>query len=120
MKVCNLLKRPEMSYQHLQAVEALDLPLVPEAVALQVEIQSKYAGYIERQQSDIERMRKAEDTRFPEGMDYHQVSGLSIEVIQKLTAVKPATLAQAGRISGITPAALSLLLVHLKRKRLMA
>ena len=116
----DVLKRPEMSYQHLQAVEALDLPLVPEAVALQVEIQSKYAGYIERQQSDIERMRKAEDTRFPEGMDYHQVSGLSIEVIQKLTAVKPATLAQAGRISGITPAALSLLLVHLKRKRLMA
>ena len=116
----DVLKRPEMSYQHLQAVEALELPLVPEAVALQVEIQSKYAGYIERQQSDIERMRKAEDTRFPEGMDFHQVSGLSIEVIQKLTAVKPATLAQAGRISGITPAALSLLLVHLKRKRLLA
>ncbi len=115
-----VLKRPEISYQHLQAVEDLALPLVTEAVALQVEIQSKYAGYIERQQGDIERLRKAEHTAFPDGMDYHQVSGLSIEVIQKLTTVKPATLAQAGRISGVTPAALSLLLVHLKRKRLMA
>ncbi len=119
-RAIDLLKRPEMTYQLLQAVDGLDLPLLGDAVALQVEIQSKYAGYIERQQSDILRMQKNENTQLPTTLDYSQVSGLSNEVIQKLTLVKPATLAQAGRISGVTPAALSLLLVHLKRLRLMA
>ena len=65
-------------------------------------------------------MQKHENTQLPETLDYSQVSGLSSEVIQKLMSVKPATMAQAGRISGVTPAALSLLLVHLKRQRLMA
>jgi tRNA uridine 5-carboxymethylaminomethyl modification enzyme len=119
-RATDLLKRPEMTYQHLQVIDDLGLPPLAEAVALQVEIQSKYAGYIERQRLDIARMQKFEQTLLPETMNYHQVSGLSIEVIQKLTQVKPATLAQAGRISGVTPAALSLLLVHLKRKQLIA
>lgn len=119
-RAVDLLKRPEISYSILQALDDLSLPALNAAVALQVEIQSKYAGYIERQQLDIARIQKHENTRLPQDLDYHQVSGLSLEVIQKLTQIKPSTLAQAARISGITPAALSLLLVHLKRQRLMA
>ena len=85
-----------------------------------MEIQSKYAGYIERQQTDIARLQKHENTPIPEAFDYQLVSSLSNEVIQKLTQIKPATIAQAGRISGVTPAALSLLLVHLKKQRMLA
>ena len=83
----------------------------------QIEIQAKYAGYIDRQQIDIEKMRKHENTLLPDTLDYKQVTGLSNEVVQKLNHIKPATLAQAGRVSGVTPAALSLLLVHLKKHR---
>jgi len=119
-RAMDLLKRPEMTYPLIQAIDGLDLPVLTDAAALQVEIQSKYAGYIERQQMDIARLQKHENTLLPSTLDYSQVSGLSLEVVQKLTLVKPATIAQAGRISGITPAALSLLLVHLKRQRLMA
>jgi tRNA uridine 5-carboxymethylaminomethyl modification enzyme len=115
-RAADLLKRPEMNYQHLQAIEALDLPLVDESVALQVEIHSKYAGYIERQQLDIARIQKYENTCIPDDLDYHQVSSLSSEVVQKLIQIKPKTIAQAGRISGVTPAAVSLLLVHLKKQ----
>ena len=119
-RAVDLLKRPEITYQHLADVQELGLPLVDAEVALQVEIQSKYAGYIERQHLEIVRLQKHEQTNIPESFDYSQVSSLSSEVIQKLTNVKPATLAQAGRISGVTPAALSLLLVHLKKQRCMA
>lgn len=119
-RATDLLKRPEISYQHLQAVDALELPQLSDAVAEQVEIISKYAGYIERQESDIARMRKHENTALPDNLNYAQVTGLSNEVIQKLNLIKPASLAQAGRISGITPAALSLLMVYLKKQRLLA
>ena len=119
-RAVDVFKRPEITYQHLQSVDGLGLPIIDDAVALQVEIQSKYAGYIERQLLDIARLQKNEHTPIPTAFDYNQVSSLSNEVIQKLTAVKPATIAQAGRISGITPAALSLLLVHLKKQRLLA
>ncbi len=119
-RATDVLKRPEMRYAHLQAVDDLALPPLPDAVAEQVEIISKYAGYIERQQLDIARLQKHENTALPDGLDYANVSGLSTEVIQKLTLVKPTSLAHAGRISGVTPAALSLLLVHLKKLRLLA
>lgn len=119
-KAADLLKRPEITYKQLQAIDVLNLPAVADDVAEQLDIQSKYAGYIERQQMDIERLRKHEATQLPMDIDYAQVTGLSTEVIQKLNRIKPATLAQAGRISGITPAALSLLLVHLKKMRAMA
>jgi tRNA uridine 5-carboxymethylaminomethyl modification enzyme len=82
----------------------------------QVEIQAKYAGYIERQQIEIARARRYEDLPLPETLDYRQVVGLSNEVREKLALHKPATLGQAARIPGITPAAISLLLVHLKKK----
>lgn len=114
-KAADLLKRPEISYQDLAAVTELNLPEISLDVAEQVEIKSKYQGYIERQLQDIERLKKQENTKLPDGLDYSKVVGLSSEVIQKLNQIKPLTIAQAGRISGVTPAALSLLLVHLKK-----
>jgi tRNA uridine 5-carboxymethylaminomethyl modification enzyme len=117
-RAVELLKRPEIKYEHLQALNDLALPSLPEAVALQVEIQSKYAGYIERQQLEITRLEKHENTQIPAGFDYALVPSLSSEVVQKLVEIKPTTIAQAGRISGVTPAALSLLLIHLKKQRL--
>ncbi|KTC68832.1 glucose-inhibited division protein A [Legionella birminghamensis] len=119
-KAIDLLKRPEISYQRLQALESLDLPALSDEVAEQLDIQSKYAGYIERQQLEIERLRKHEATQLPATLNYSQVTGLSNEVVQKLNKIRPTTLAQAGRISGVTPAALSLLLVHLKKNRASA
>ncbi|MCW8886328.1 MAG: tRNA uridine-5-carboxymethylaminomethyl(34) synthesis enzyme MnmG, partial [Motiliproteus sp.] len=82
----------------------------------QVEIEVKYAGYINRQQDDIERLRKQENTPLPEDLDYEQISGLSNEILQKLTQAKPETLGAASRIQGVTPAAISLLLIHLKKR----
>jgi tRNA uridine 5-carboxymethylaminomethyl modification enzyme len=119
-RASEFLKRPEINYQHLLMVEELGLPELAPEVSEQIEIQNKYAGYIDRQQQDIEKMRKHENTPLPEALNYHEVTGLSNEVIQKLSKIKPTTLAQAGRISGVTPAALSLLLVHLKKQRLDA
>ncbi len=116
-RATDLLKRPEIQYQHLQEIESLQLPALAADIAEQIEIQSKYAGYIDRQLLDIERLRKHENTQLPPSLNYHQVSGLSNEIVQKLTKIRPLTLAQAGRISGVTPAALSLLLIHLKKRR---
>lgn len=116
-RASDFIKRPEINYQHLLLLEELGLPQLSEEVSEQIEIQNKYAGYIERQQQDIEKMRKQESTPLPESLDYRHVTGLSNEVIQKLNKIKPTSLAQAGRISGVTPAALSLLLVHLKKHK---
>lgn len=115
----DLLKRPEITYDHLRAITELNLPFVPEDVGLQVAIQSKYAGYIERQKDDIARLQKHESTCIPTDFDFDKISGLSAEVVQKLKHIQPATLAQAGRIAGVTPAALSLLLVYLKKPRMV-
>ncbi|MEY1660652.1 tRNA uridine-5-carboxymethylaminomethyl(34) synthesis enzyme MnmG [Isoalcanivorax beigongshangi] len=112
----DLLKRPEVDYPTL--LGAVGLPLADAAVAEQVEILAKYAGYIERQQGEVARLRAAETTPLPADLDYGQVSGLSNEVRQKLEAVRPTTLGQAGRVPGVTPAAISLLLVHLKKTAL--
>ena len=84
-------------------------------VAEQVEIQAKYEGYITRQHAEVERRKDAESTRLPQDLDYREVRGLSTEAQQKLNRHRPETIGQASRISGITPAAISLLLVHLKR-----
>lgn len=119
-RASEFLKRPEINYQSLLRLDDLQLPELPLDVTEQIEIQNKYAGYIDRQQQDIEKLRKYENTQLPEHLEYHKVTGLSNEVMQKLAKIKPKTLAQAGRISGVTPAALSLLLVHLKKHRLSA
>lgn len=133
----DLLKRPEIKLEHLrhllaeaaedhgqthpdadqQANTRTELPVLPRAVVEQVEIQVKYAGYIERQRLEVERMAQQEAMSIPADMDYSAISGLSNEVRQKLQAQKPSTIGQAGRIPGMTPAAVSLLLVHLKKKR---
>jgi tRNA uridine 5-carboxymethylaminomethyl modification enzyme len=87
-----------------------------EDVAAQVEVQAKYAGYLERQRDEIERQRRHEQTPIPTAFDYAAVRGLSAEVMQKLVRSRPQTIGQAQRISGVTPAAISLLLVHLRRR----
>jgi len=108
--IIDLLRRPEMTYATLVPNRE-----VAQEVAEQVEIQAKYEGYIERQREEVGRRAKQESQRLPEELDYTQVRGLSIEVQQKLNRHRPETLGQASRISGMTPAAMSLLLVHLKR-----
>lgn len=113
----DLLKRPDLSYASLTAVDGFGPPVESPAVAEQVEIEAKYSGYVDRQRDEIERSRRHEEAPIPDGFDYQQVSGLSAEVLQKLSRVRPATLGQAARIPGVTPAAVSLLLVHLKRRR---
>ncbi|CAG0976840.1 tRNA uridine 5-carboxymethylaminomethyl modification enzyme MnmG [Methylophilaceae bacterium] len=117
-----LLRRPDVSYESLLSLPLTGLqegniggPLDAQ-VRQQVEIAAKYQGYIDRQTEEIERQRGSESIRLPDDMDYRDVHGLSIEAQQKLNAQKPETIGQASRISGITPAAISLLLVYLKRK----
>ncbi len=114
-KALELLKRPEMTYSRVTSIEGVGDAGVAPAVAEQIEIHARYAGYIVRQQTEIARHRKNEQLKIPASVNYDQVTGLSNEVRQKLKQVKPATLGQAGRIAGMTPAALSLLLVHLKK-----
>ena len=113
--LAELLRRPGVTYASLHTLDGAGEPLADEVVAEQVEIATKYEGYIDRQQVEIARQLAQEETRLPEAIDYSRVRGLSIEVQQKLNAHRPETLGQAGRISGVTPAAISLLLVHLKR-----
>jgi tRNA uridine 5-carboxymethylaminomethyl modification enzyme len=112
----DLLRRPELGYATLTAVAELGPAVEREDVAAQVEVQAKYAGYLERQREEIDRQRRHEHTGIPAGFDYDKVRGLSAEVLLKLKRSQPATIGQAARISGVTPAAISLLLVHLKRR----
>ncbi len=128
----DLLKRPEVSYAALLEVAgapqwlpgavgpaaappAIDERL-PAQVSAQVEVRARYTGYIERAQEEIERARRNEETPLPADLDYAGLAGLSHEVRQKLAQVRPATLGQAARLPGVTPAAVSILLVHLKRR----
>ena len=90
--------------------------MLPAQVRTQIEARAKYAGYIERQQEEIERARRNEETALPADLDYAALAGLSHEVRQKLSEARPATLGQAARIPGVTPAAVSILLVHLKKR----
>ncbi|MGI9228228.1 MAG: tRNA uridine-5-carboxymethylaminomethyl(34) synthesis enzyme MnmG [Gammaproteobacteria bacterium] len=110
-----LLRRPGVSFRDLGRLPNFAVADVPEEVAQQVEIQAKYHGYIERQQDEIARNQRDEHTRLPDGLDYMQVTGLSNEVAEKLSARQPVTLGQAARIPGITPAAISLLRVYMKK-----
>ncbi|RPE79990.1 tRNA uridine-5-carboxymethylaminomethyl(34) synthesis enzyme MnmG [Vulcaniibacterium tengchongense] len=113
----DLLKRPELDYARLMRVPALAAAGVDAEVAEQVEIGAKYAGYLDRQREEIARQQRHERTAIPAGFDYAAVRGLSAEVRQKLERVRPQTVGQAQRIPGMTPAAISLLLVHLTRAR---
>jgi tRNA uridine 5-carboxymethylaminomethyl modification enzyme len=114
----DLLRRPEVGYDDvielIGPMAATDDRLATQ-IRAQVEVAAKYAGYIERQEEEIARQRRNEETRLPEDLDYSRVTGLSNEVRQKLAQIRPATVGQAARIAGVTPAAVSILLVHLKK-----
>jgi tRNA uridine 5-carboxymethylaminomethyl modification enzyme len=116
-RALDLLRRPEMDYRKLVAVEGIGPGVEDSAVSEQLEIQVRYEGYLGRQREDIEKRRKHEGTAIPEGFDYGRVRGLSSEVREKLERVLPDTVGQASRIPGMTPAAISLLLVYLKKER---
>lgn len=112
-----LLRRPEVTYESLLTLPNTGEAVADSSVAEQIEIHAKYQGYIDRQNIEIEKQKRNEETALPESLDFKTVKGLSNEVVQKLTDHKPATIGQASRISGVTPAAISLLLVHLKKRR---
>lgn len=114
-----LLRRPEISYKALMNIAELGPGIADEKAAEQVEIQTKYAGYIARQQDEIAKQLRHENTLLPAGFDYASIKGLSNEVVAKLNQHQPETVGKASRISGITPAAISMLLVHLKKQGLL-
>mgnify|MGYP001817323834 FL=1 len=122
----DLLRRPELGYADVTRLSAVgpmqgaDLVSdeLREQVEEQLEVQAKYAGYIERQQREIDKHAKQEQLRLPEDIDYAQVDGLSNEARQRLQASRPITLGQAARLEGMTPSAVSLLLIHLKKRQL--
>jgi tRNA uridine 5-carboxymethylaminomethyl modification enzyme len=121
-----LLKRPDFTYRDVVALpevgrgnmSALVSDEQREQVGLQLEVQAKYAGYIDRQEREIAKQAKQESLRLPEDIDYDGVDGLSNESRQKLSASRPVTLGQASRLEGMTPSAVSLLLIHLKKRQL--
>ncbi|HFD92597.1 MAG TPA: tRNA uridine-5-carboxymethylaminomethyl(34) synthesis enzyme MnmG [Gammaproteobacteria bacterium] len=112
----DLLRRPDIGYGDVTGLAGMGPGVADGRVAEQIEIQARYAGYIHRQQDEIERTRRHEQTALPADLDYDQVPGLSAEVRQKLAAARPASLGQASRIPGVTPAAISLMLVYLKKR----
>jgi len=126
-KALNLLKRPEFDHDFLSGIDSVGPRPVPtdetvelgEQIVGQIEIEARYSGYLSRQEDEIVRNRNNESTALPSSIDYDRVTGLSNEVRQKMKEVRPATLGQASRIPGMTPAAISLLLVHLKKQRLL-
>jgi tRNA uridine 5-carboxymethylaminomethyl modification enzyme len=117
----DLLRRPEVSYEHvIELIGALPNPeddRLAAQIRVQLEVAAKYSGYIERQEEEIARHRRNEETSLPADLDYARVAGLSNEVRQKLEQIRPATVGQAARVAGVTPAAVSILLVHLKKSR---
>lgn len=118
LSLAQLLKRPEVSYEHIAGLAPTDNGLTPEVIA-QVEIQLKYHGYITRQAEQAEKMKRFEERQIPADLTYGTINGLSKEIVQKLEQVRPLNLGQAGRIPGVTPAAVSLLMIAVERKRRM-
>jgi tRNA uridine 5-carboxymethylaminomethyl modification enzyme len=125
-KAFELLRRPEVAYAALIGIESVGRPVLPdedrliEQLATQIDVQAKYTGYIDRQSEEVARQARHEDTQLPIDINYKEVLGLSNEVRQRLGEAKPVTLGQAARVPGVTPAAISLLLVHLKRRSLVS
>ncbi|MNP44771.1 tRNA uridine 5-carboxymethylaminomethyl modification enzyme MnmG [compost metagenome] len=108
-----LLRRPEINYSHIEQLSPSPYPLTDE-MKEQVEIQIKYAGYIEKQLIHVERLQKMEKKKIPDSIEYTEINGLAIEARQKLTNIRPISIGQASRISGVTPADISVLLVYLE------
>ena len=118
VSMATLLRRPELTLADLGPLTSVEI-LVDPLIALEVQLQVKYEGYIKRQQEQVERFKKLENINLPEEMDYTGLPGLSHEVVEKLNRIQPRSLGQASRISGITPAAISVLQVHLKKEGLL-
>ena len=118
VSLADLLRRPEIDLDKLAQVYGRELK-VDEICRLDVQLQIKYEGYIKRQQEQVDRFRKFESLNLPTDMDYSSMPGLSAEVVEKLTRIRPLNLGQASRISGITPAAISILQVNLKKAGLL-
>ena len=114
-RALDLLKRPEISYADLMKVDGLGPGCEDASVAEQVDVQVRYAGYLTRQAGEVEKNQRNENTRIPDGFDYTGVQGLSAELKEKLQKTLPQSVGQASRIPGMTPAAISLLLIYLKR-----
>lgn len=119
VRVAELLRRPGLGLDDLEQAGVYTPHTADRAVREQVEVQAKYAGYITRQHDEIERRRGHEEMTIPADVNYAEVDGLSFEVRQILTAHRPSTLGQAARIAGVTPAAVSLLMVHLRKRRML-
>ena len=124
-RALELLKRPDVDYAWLTGLERVgprarrpdEYPELTEQIDAQVEIEARYAGYVRRQQDEIERSRGTDELPLPDDLDYAAIHGLSHEIRQKLARQRPATVGQASRIPGVTPVAVSLLLVHLQKRR---
>lgn len=116
-RLVELLRRPCVTYQNLMDIEGIGPGILDDKVAEQIEIQAKYAGYIDRQEEEIARYTRHEDAKLPIHFDYSKVKGLSAEVCQKLSSTRPVNIGMASRIPGVTPAAISLLLVHVKKSK---
>ena len=116
LNACDFIKRPELSYEDLRRVT--DMPVLPAAVTEQVEIRIKYDGYIKRQQAQIEQMQRLEKKLMPEDINYSEISGLRLEARQKLDKIRPASLGQASRISGVSPSDIAVLLIYLQQRGL--
>ena len=119
-RLWELLRRPEVNYPDLVSLSTLSEPVTDQQVIEQLEIQAKYAGYIDRQHDEIAKHQRHEETRLPVDFHYEHVVGLSAEVREKLMRIQPETVGQAARIPGVTPAAISIILVHLKKRKILA
>jgi len=119
VSLLELLRRPRLSYYDIASLAGRELNL-PDDLIRQIEVAVKYEGFIKRQRTDIERLSKIERIKLPAFIDYGTVHGLSSEIKEKLTRIKPLTLGQASRISGVTPAAVSILMIHLEKLRRMS
>jgi len=116
VSLAGLLRRPEITYDQLLLMP-VESPELPEEVREQVEIQTKYEGYINKQQAQVERFQRLEEKKIPPDLNYGQVKGLSVEAREKMELIKPASIGQAARIAGVTPADVSVLLIYLEQKR---
>ena len=114
IRLADLLRRPEMTYEALAPLDK-ERPALDPAVTLTVGIDIKYEGYLRREEAEVRRQARLEEMRLPEGIDYRAIRGLRIEAAEKLSAMRPASVGQASRISGVNPADISVLLIYLKQ-----
>ena len=114
-RLADLLRRPEIGYQDIAPFDS-DRPSLPQSVTDEVEIQIKYAGYLLRQEKQVEEFKKEEARLLPEDLDYQAIGGLRLEARQKLQEIRPLSIGQAGRISGVSPADIAVLLIYLEQR----